>query len=38
LTPEQFKQATGRDIGKKAEPGSGCCGSKGDGCNSGKKS
>lgn len=37
LTPEQFKQMTGRDIGKKAVSG-GCCGSKGGGCNSGKKS
>ncbi len=38
LTPEQFKQATGRFIGKNAEPGAGCCGNKGGGCNSGKKS
>lgn len=37
LTPEQFKQATGRDLGKKAEPGSGCCGGKGGGCGSGRQ-
>jgi copper chaperone CopZ len=36
LTPEQFKQMTGRDIGKKAST-SGCCGGKG-GCGSNKKS
>lgn len=36
LTPEQFKQITGRDIGKKAASTSGCCG-KG-GCGSGKQS
>lgn len=38
LTPEQFKQVTGRDIGKNAAPASGCCGSKGGGCGSNKKS
>jgi len=38
LTPEQFKQTTGRYLGNKAEPGSGCCGGKGGGCGSGKKS
>ena len=38
LTPEQFKQATGRYLGKKAEPGSGCCGGKGGGCGTGKQS
>ncbi len=37
LTPGQFKQITGRDIGRKAASGSGCCGGKG-GCNSGKQS
>lgn len=37
MTPEQFKQATGRDIGKKAGPNAGCCGGKGGGCGSGKK-
>lgn len=33
LTPEQFKQITGRDIGKNASPSGGCggCGTKG-GC------
>lgn len=36
LSPEQFKQITGRDIGKKASPG-GCCGGKG-GCGTNKKS
>lgn len=38
LSPEQFKQTTGRYLGKKSEPGSGCCGGKGGGCGSGKKS
>jgi copper chaperone CopZ len=38
LTPEQFKQTTGRSIGKKADPNSGCCGGKGGGCASSKKS
>ncbi|MBC8017336.1 MAG: heavy-metal-associated domain-containing protein [Verrucomicrobia bacterium] len=40
LTPEQFKQVTGRDIGKNAEPSGGCggCGTKGGGCGSNKKS
>jgi copper chaperone CopZ len=38
LTPEQFKQVTGRDIGAKAIRSSGCCGSKGVGCGSDKKS
>ena len=37
LTPEQFKQITGRDIGAKAATTSGCCGSKGGGCGSNKK-
>ena len=37
LTPEQFKQVTGRDIGKKASAGSGCCGGKGGGCGSNKQ-
>ncbi len=38
LTPEQFKQITGRDIGKNASPSGGCggCGTKGGGCGSGK--
>ena len=38
LTPEQFKQVTGRDIGKKAAAGAGCCGGKGGGCGSKKQS
>lgn len=38
LTPEQFKQVTGREFGAKAAPASGCCGGKGGGCGSNKKS
>jgi copper chaperone CopZ len=38
LTPEQFKQITGRDIGAQAAPSSGCCGGKGGRCGTGKKS
>jgi copper chaperone CopZ len=38
LSPEQFKKITGRDIGVKATPSSGCCGGKGGGCGSNKKS
>lgn len=38
LTPEQFKQVTGRDIGAKVIPSSGCCGGKGGGCGTNKKS
>lgn len=37
LTPEQFKQITGRDIGKKATSTSGCCGGKGGGCGAAKQ-
>lgn len=37
LTPEQYKQLTGREIGIKATAG-GCCGGKGRGCGSNKKS
>jgi mercuric ion binding protein len=39
LTPEEFKQITGRDIGKKASSSGGCggCGSKG-GCGTSKPS
>jgi periplasmic mercuric ion binding protein len=33
LTPEQFRQITGRDIGRQAKK-SGCCGGKGGGCGS----
>ena len=38
LTPEQFKQITGRDIGTKAGQNPGCCGGKGGGCGSSKQS
>lgn len=37
LSPEQFRQIAGHDIGKKGAA-SGCCGGKGGGCNAGKKS
>ena len=32
LTPEQFRQITGRNIGKKATMSKGCCGGKGGEC------
>jgi copper chaperone CopZ len=38
LTPEQFKETTGREIGMNTKPGSGCCGGKGGGCGPGKQS
>ena len=38
LTPDQFREVSGRDIGKNSAGSAGCCGSKGGGCNSGKKS
>jgi len=38
LTPEQFKQTTGRDLGENVAPKTGCCGSKGGGCGSGTQS
>ena len=38
LAPEQFKQLTGRNIGAKAAPTSGCCGGKVGGCGSNKNS
>jgi copper chaperone CopZ len=38
LTPEQFKQITGRVIGQNAVPSKGCCGGKGGGCGSNKNS
>jgi copper chaperone CopZ len=38
LTPEQFKQTTGKYLGNKTEPGSGCCGGKGGSCGFGKRS
>jgi copper chaperone CopZ len=37
MTPEQFKQSTGRYLGKKPDQGSGCCGGKGSGCGAGNK-
>lgn len=37
LTPEQFKQVTGRGIGEKASQSGGCCGGKGGGCGMSKK-
>lgn len=36
LTPEQFRQIAGREIGKKAASSSGCCGGKSGGCGSQK--
>ena len=38
LSPEQFRQTTGREIGKAAASSSGCCGGKSGGCNPGKRS
>lgn len=38
LTPGQFKQITGREIGTKAGQNPGCCGGKGGGCGSEKRS
>lgn len=38
LSPEQFKQITGKDIGSKTAPASGCCGGKGAGCATKNKS
>lgn len=32
LTPEEFKQIVGRDLGAKVASSSGCCGGKGGGC------
>ena len=32
LTPEQFRQITGRNVGQNAAPAKGCCGGKGGGC------
>ncbi|TWJ19097.1 heavy-metal-associated domain-containing protein [Geobacter argillaceus] len=37
VTPEQFKQITGRDIGQNAIVSSGCCGKKGGGCGGNKQ-
>ena len=38
LTPEQFKQITGRSIGQSSNPAKGCGGSKGGGCGGNKQS
>jgi mercuric ion binding protein len=38
MTPEEYKQITGRDIGAKTAPASGCCGGKGGGCGANKNS
>jgi len=38
LSPEQFKQITGKDIDSTAPPASGCCGGKGGGCGTNNKS
>jgi len=38
LTPEQFRQITGRNVGQNAAPSSGCCGGKGGGCGANKPS
>lgn len=38
LTPEQFKQITGRTLGQIASPTKGCCGNKGGGCGGNKPS
>ena len=38
LTPDQFKQITGRAIGQNLNPSKGCGGSKGGGCGGNKQS
>lgn len=38
LTPEQFKQITGRNVGQNAVPSKGCCGSRDGGCGGNKPS
>lgn len=38
VTPEQFKQITGRTIGQKAVTRKGCCGVMGSGCGTSKQS
>ncbi|ABL01233.1 Heavy metal transport/detoxification protein (plasmid) [Pelobacter propionicus DSM 2379] len=38
LTPEKFKQITGRTIGQKVVPSRGCCGGKNGGCGGNKPS
>jgi periplasmic mercuric ion binding protein len=37
LSPEQFRQLTGREIGRGDTDSKGCCGSKGGGCNAGRQ-
>ena len=37
VTPEQFKQITGRNIEQNAASSSGCCGKKGGGCGGNKQ-
>jgi copper chaperone CopZ len=38
LSPERFKQITGRDVGQASVPSKGCCGGKGGGCGGNKQS
>jgi copper chaperone CopZ len=38
LTPEQFRQITGRNIGQNGGPSQGCCGGQGGGCGTNKPS
>ena len=38
LTPEQFRQIAGRNVGQNAAPSKGCCGGKGGGCGVNKPS
>jgi periplasmic mercuric ion binding protein len=38
LTPEQFRQITGRNVGQNAASSKGCCGGKGGGCGTNKPS
>jgi len=37
ITPEQFRQLTGRNIGQNPGQSSGCCGGQGGGCGANKK-
>ena len=37
LTPEQFRQITGRDVGQNAAPSKGCCGGRNGGCGANKQ-
>jgi len=38
VTPEQFRQITGRNVGQDAAQSKGCCGGKGGGCGGNKAS